>query len=411
MTSGSPDVVVVGASAAGLFAAELLARGGARVRLFDAGEAAPLPRTLIVTARLSDVLGFVPTDAIVNRLTSVKLVSPNRTAVVAMKEPDLIVERAAILRVLKARALEAGAHISTGYRFVGMRAASHGATLSLRDVERNVLVDVSSAKVVGADGGFSAVAKCVERRVRDTVPIVQAVVSLPRGANVQQTRVWFDPAVTPYFFWSIPESPERAAVGLIGNDGRTTKDALGRFLASKRLTPLELQAARVPLFNRSPRPWARLGACDVYLTGDAAGHVKVTTVGGLVTGLRGGRAVADAILTGKPYHEALRALDRELAVHRWVRVLLNHFGPKDYDRLLDLLDVPTKAHLGAYTRDELARTALRLVRTQPRLLGFAWRLVAPRAAMSQARGSTAAALPAFGMNTTSRAGGNGPVRP
>src|SRR5204862_7371227 len=97
------------ASAAGLFAAGLRARGGARVELFDAGETPPLPRTLIVTARLSDVLGFVPAGAIVNRLTSVKLVSPNRTAVVRMREPDLVVERVAILRVLRERALEAGA--------------------------------------------------------------------------------------------------------------------------------------------------------------------------------------------------------------------------------------------------------------------------------------------------------------
>ena len=377
MIVGAADVVIVGASAAGLFVAELLARGGMRVRLFDAGAAAPLPRTLIVTARLFDALGFVPTEAIVNRLRSVQLVSPNRTTVVAMKEPDLVVERAAILRVLRERAIEAGAEIFAGFRFVGMRAAPGGAVLSLRDVKRDVVVDVTAARVVGADGGFSRVAKCVERRVRDTVPIVQAVVTLPPGANAEQARVWFDPAVTPYFFWSIPESCERAAVGLIAQDGRTAKDALERFLTSMGLTPLELQAARVPLFHRSPRPFARVGESEIYLTGDAAGQVKVTTVGGLVTGLRGGRAVADAILKGLPYDKTLQALDRELAVHRWVRLLLNRFRPEDYDQLLDLLDGPTRAHLGAYTRDELARTFLRLIMTQPRLLRFVLRVLTP----------------------------------
>ena len=370
------NVVVVGGSAAGLFAAELLARGGRRVQLFDAGEAPPLPRTLIVTARLSDVLGFVPDTAIVNRLTSVKLVSPKRTAVVTMKAPDLIVERGAILRVLRERAIEAGVDVCTGHRFVGIRASGAAATLSFRDLKRDVVLDVSAATVVGADGGFSSVAKCVERRVRETVPIVQAVVPLPTDADPAQTVVWFDPVLTPYFFWSIPEARGRTAVGLIARDGRTAKETLDRFLKSLGVAPIELQAARVPLFHRSPRPWARLGASDVYLTGDAAGQVKVTTVGGLVTGLRGARAVADSILTGVPYDKTLRALDRELDVHRWVRAALNHFRPDDYDRLLGLLDAPTRKYLGSYTRDELGRTFLRLLTTQPRLLRFAMRLIA-----------------------------------
>ena len=40
----------------------------------------------------------------------------------------------------------------------------------------------------------------------------------------------------------------------------------------------------------------RVGAGNVYLVGDAAGQVKVSTVGGTVTGLRGAQAVALAIL-------------------------------------------------------------------------------------------------------------------
>jgi flavin-dependent dehydrogenase len=94
------QVVVVGGSAAGLFAADLLARGGARVRVFDATGPAPLPRTLIVTSRLSDALGFMPSAAVVNRLTSVRVMSPKRAATITLQEPDLVVERATILRIL-----------------------------------------------------------------------------------------------------------------------------------------------------------------------------------------------------------------------------------------------------------------------------------------------------------------------
>ena len=36
----------------------------------------------------------------------------------------------------------------------------------------------------------------------------------------------------------------------------------------------------------------------MYLGGDAAGHVKVSTVGGVVTGFRGALGVVEAILNG-----------------------------------------------------------------------------------------------------------------
>jgi flavin-dependent dehydrogenase len=271
--------------------------------------------------------------------------------------------------------LQAGAEICSGYRLIGMTPSADGARLVLQDLKRDSTEEVVATTVVGADGSFSTVAKFAERRVRETVPIVQALVPLPPGASPQQTQVWFDPAVTPYFLWSFPESAQRAAVGLIARDGRTARGALERFLRTLGLTPIAWQAARVPLFRRAPRPWTRLGGCDVFLVGDAAGHVKVSTVGGLVTGLRGARAVAEAILTQAPYQACLRALDRELTLHRWVRLVLNRFRPKDYDDLLDLLEGPPAALLGAYTRDELAATFVRLLRAQPRLAKFARRLV------------------------------------
>src|SRR5207249_7597277 len=112
------------------------------------------------------------------------------------------------------------------------------------------------------------------------------------------TRVWFIPEDTPYFYWLIPESPKRGAAGLIGEDGPQTRRALNRFLEKQHLEPLEFQAARIPLYTRWIPVRRRLSGANVYLVGDAAGHVKVTTVGGIVTGFRGATAVAEAILNG-----------------------------------------------------------------------------------------------------------------
>ena len=61
------------------------------------------------------------------------------------------------------------------------------------------------------------------------------------------TWVWFLPEDTPYFYWLIPESPERAVVGLIGEEGQETRQRLERFLEKRGLTPIEYQGARISL--------------------------------------------------------------------------------------------------------------------------------------------------------------------
>jgi 2-polyprenyl-6-methoxyphenol hydroxylase-like FAD-dependent oxidoreductase len=60
-------IAVVGGSAAGYFAASLLARKGASVRVFERSEALdPLPRTLIVTNHMRHILGAAGESSILN---------------------------------------------------------------------------------------------------------------------------------------------------------------------------------------------------------------------------------------------------------------------------------------------------------------------------------------------------------
>ena len=99
--------------------------------------------------------------------------------------------------------------------------------------------------------------------------------------------------------------------------------------------------------------------------GDAAAQVKVSTIGGIVTGFRGARAVADAILQ-RSSHE-LRALRRELSTHWLIRRTLHYFQQEDYSRLVDLLNASTRESLGEINRDESTRLMWNLVRRQPRL--------------------------------------------
>lgn len=368
---GPSEVVVVGGSAAGLFAAYLLACEGRRVRLYDANDVLHAPsRTLITTSRLTEVLGFFPYGAVVNKINQIELFSQQRSVTIRMRQPDLVVERAAIVRLLAREAIQAGVKIRSGCKLLDLKPAEKGVTGIIRDVHRDRVEEFKTTTLIGADGTFSRVAKIANRNGVDTMPILQAIVKLPNGVRANTTQVWFRPEDTPYFYWMIPESHERAAVGLISQEGKNTKTKLERFLSGLGLEPLDIQAARIPAYTHSIRPWCRISDCDIYLVGDAAGHVKVTTVGGLVTGLRGAKAAANAILRRADYLKELRPLRRELILHMLIRSVLNRFHSVDYDRLLDLLDGKTIHLLGLYSRDQAAAMLFRILIAQPRLLGF-----------------------------------------
>ena len=180
-------------------------------------------------------------------------------------------------------------------------------------------------------------------------------------------RVWFVPDDTPYFYWLIPESEERGALGLIAEDGRDAARRLARFLEKRRMEPIAWQGARIPAYRRWIPVRRRVGRGDVYLVGDAAAQVKVTTIGGVITGFRGARGVAEAILNGGRSAE-LRALRRELGTHWLIRRALHHFQQVDYSRLVDLLDASARESLGEITRDDAVRLLWSVARRQPRLL-------------------------------------------
>jgi len=214
----------------------------------------------------------------------------------------------------------------------------------------------------------------------ETVPLVQAIVQLPKDMPPDTARVWFVPQDTPYFYWLIPESPTRGALGLIGEAGSETRQHLEKFLAKRNLDPISFQAARIPVYKRWVPVHRQVGQGSVYLVGDAAGQVKVTTVGGIVTGFRGALGVAQAILNGSSGE--LRTLRRELDLHLLLRRSLHDFQQSDYSQLVDLLNDPAKQSLAEYSRDEAWKILWRVCLSQPRLV-----LLGLRGLLSRSRSS------------------------
>ena len=367
VSDANRGVIIVGGSAAGLLTAAKVAAGGRNVRVLESKSGFdPAPRSLIVTHHFHEQLGATASSSVVNEIRRFALFTDGRCAEITLRQPDLIIERARLIPSLAAAAAKAGARLSFDTRFLGLGPNSRGLRLEVESGGRRE--ELHADAVVGADGVTTRVGRAAGWPPVETVPLVQAIVKIPKDLRPDTARVWFVPDDTPYFYWLIPENESRGALGIIGEgSGQQTKQRIERFLEKKHLEPIEWQGARIPVYKKWIPVERRVGNSKVFLVGDAAAQVKVTTVGGIVTGFRGAQGVADALL-GSGNGGELRALRRELATHWLIRRTMHHFEQKHYSYLVDLLNTATRESLGEIHRDHSTRLLWTVFRHQPRLI-------------------------------------------
>ena len=291
----------------------------------------------------------------------------NQELSIPLKEPDLIVERARMIHWLTSKFQAAGGELYLGHCFTGFQQRNKGLGILLQ-TSKGQSIAVAKEAVIGADGIRSQVAADAGIPKPDSVPIVQAEVTLSSEWDPSVAKVWFDTGETRFFFWLVPESPNKAVVGLIGHHGMGVRERLKQFLAQHNLEPEAYQAAQVAMYSPRLKPWTRIGRTPVYLVGDAAGQVKVTTVGGTVSGFLGAGAAATALLNGKSYRTRLLGVRRELNLHWLLRRLLDRLDNRGYDQLASTVTLKVRNFLSRYDRDSMAPVLWRLPILEPRSL-------------------------------------------
>jgi len=370
-------VSIIGGSVAGLYAGCRLAQGGVPVTVYEArADLAPPPRTLIVTPAWLRLLDFDVKSAVLNRIHRFQLISRTESASVSLNEPDVILERRRLVELLAQRFKAAGGTLLANHRLECI--VSNGTGYQLHLENGSGPTRASAPHVLGADGIDSVTAQAASDHRPHAVALLQARIPLPADLAPDTVRVVFDREATRFFFWLIPDSPTTAVAGLIHDTHEEAQKALDSFLSHRGLEPIDNhQAARVPMAPIQLTSDRHAPDRRLMLVGDAASQVKTTTVGGVVTGMRGARAAAQSILNTTSYTQELRPLRRELNAHALLRAVLDGFTDDDYDRLLRLLNQGASQILSEHTRDELARGLWwRLIRAQPRWLTLTARAVA-----------------------------------
>ena len=364
------EAVIIGASTAGLIAAEKIARSGKKVIVYEQGKSLdPNRRTYIITPGILRVIPDLDPRLVRSKIEMITVQAGEQSASIDLAVPDLVIDRSELIESFYDRAIKAGAEVSFNSRFLGL-----GRNKIRVDVNGDEL-EVQAPFLIAADGVNSRVREQVSGERVPAVPLLQSEINLPPGWDHRETRVWFDPEQTSYFFWLIPDRDGKAVLGLIADPGTNIRGILDDFAAERDFQLGENQSGNAAYYSRKLNNVIQSGAIRILFAGDAAGQVKVTTVGGTVTGLMGGIAAARAVISGTEYQSELRVVNREMNLHLFIRDLMSKMSRKEYQYLVEGLTPSVKDFLSKYDRDRMRNHFWKLAFLQPAFIPLGAKLL------------------------------------
>ena len=319
------DVLIVGAGPAGSFAAELLARGGAKVALFDGRpEGTPKACGGGVTAKALKAWPQL-LNAAGRTINELDLYAPSGKKLhLKLDEPFAIYSRVVFDSYLRDRAGDAGAHVFS--KKISARKAKRFETgWRLRSEDGD---EWTGAMLAGADGANSAIGKILAGPLPASDMEVAFGYRAPLPSNeIAPTVVAFLPRWVGYA-WAFPR-PDHISFGIATTqdafEHQPLDDLLWRFMIgyyrerngatvkfwqddenaeSKRVrehlsNTAERYAARIP--GLAAKTWDTRRVCgdDWALLGDAAGFADPVTGEGIYYALRSAELFAEAYLAGR----------------------------------------------------------------------------------------------------------------
>ena len=345
MLQNKYDVVVVGGGPAGSMAAWEAAKGGVSVCMLEKDRDIGYPVRCGEAAGESGLRQFVEIEDswIAEKITSVKLVSPNLTSVDIdfAAETGYILNRRIFDYDLSRYAANAGAEVYTKAYVKNVLANNgeiDGVVLDYLGEEKRIQAKI----VVGADGLTSRVGRWAGLktlvRMKDMESAVQySVANVDIEPNKMIMYVGMNHAPGGYI-WVFPKGKKFANIG-IGISGKYSKHKsaqkyLDEFM--EREYPdaaiLTTMCGGVPCAKPMEKPVAD----GIMLVGDAAHQINPMTGGGIVAGMKGGW------IAGQVAAEAIKKNDySEDSLLEYPKRMRKDFG-KNHERFYKIKEVTEK---------------------------------------------------------------------
>jgi digeranylgeranylglycerophospholipid reductase len=352
-------ISIIGAGPIGSYQAQLLAKQGKDVQVFEdhAVIGSPIQCTGILTHEISKIIPMKG-DFVVNKVEAVKIYAPDSTksTFVKFKQPDYIVCRTKFDQHLASLAQDAGAKYYLKHRYKGNK----GNKIKVNDTV------FSTDMLIGADGPHSSVAKQNGMYSNRTFCFGNQVV-VKTKCDPKVMEVWVGHGM---FSWFVPESDTHARVGLCSYD--KPEAYLNKLLKTR--CPDAPIVARQPGHIPNYNPKQILQKNNVFLVGDAATQVKATTYGGIVLGMRAAQILAK---DPKNYQKNFKkTIGRDLYLSLLMRKVLDRFTLEEFNELVTLFSQEKLRNvLETKSRDFPTKFVLDLIFREPRLLKYTKKLL------------------------------------
>ena len=365
-------ISVVGGGPSGSYLAYLLASKGEEVKVYEEHKAVGSP--IQCTGLLTDsILDLVPIkkEFLVNTIKKAKLFSPNGNFTEVKLRNNFVVDRHKFDSYLADMAVDKGANYSLGHKFLDCRINKK---ISARFQTKKGVKELQTDYLVGADGPRSSVGRSVGlvTEKREYVVALQARMDL-RNLNCEKDT--FESFMERRGFgWVVPENDEVARVGIATvekNANAYFQDFLKQRCPGKKI--IGYQSGAVPIYT----PGMKCQNGKVFLVGDAACQVKLSTHGGIVLGMLGADEVKNSIINKDSYDKRWRKrIGKDLYLSWLIWKVLKRFSDEDYNNLINCFKNKELADiLSKYNRDFPSQFIFKILLKKPSLLKYSLKLL------------------------------------
>ena len=388
------DALVIGAGPSGSRTAWNLAKAGYSTTIVEEDEIVgePCQCAGLITPRTFEYLGYE--RPVFQQMNGARLWGPNDSFLdfQASETKALVIDRPDLDRSIANRAIDAGAEMRAGHRYLGHKKSEEGITATVQS--KNGKIEIKSRLIVGSDGPASRVA-------RDAGLSTKREVLAAFGADVEgyqgrdnHVDLFVGSELAPRFFgWGIPTGPNEGRIGMAtvlpNRPKNFFRDYFHKGAPSKLLGGAKIinrVSGLIPFGTRNPSY-----TDNVLLTGDAAGMAKPTSGGGIYSGLISADAafeVANKALeknkldskTLSPYQDLIsQRIGGELTKGHHLRKAFLSLSDDQLSEIISILGEPKVKDAIEKTGDldYASLAAFSVLKAQPKLIKFAPLLLKP----------------------------------